>query len=467
MDRKRGIALADTPGDGDSPTKRQRVGEHRAEHFGSRASNDCRFVPLETDSSQFSPLDHGSGKVFSSDSYDLDSDSSASPTHGGKRHSRALFRAHTINEMLTGIAEPTVDQGEESECEDFVNDIVNNHPEYTWKGDSSDRSQLGKRALVKQLLRKQGDEMFVRHEEHPENPGRQWNNTHAVRTDDTSKGLRLLHLSTETGSAGSPSDGLTQHDPPVSHTGPDQSELEQGTEITISAKFRLDVETLVCIPTSELSTSVDVSTGFSLIYVHPNTALSLSATMDPKFLDTTAALEKFLSDLGNCDGQSPRLYVDLEGNNLSRNGTLSLVTILRRDYTRARCLHYRRWTQSYAESSSSENPVTHGCIPRRTTGAYLRLSKVPLSDRVWLICHSLRESLAAENEAGAVVHPVPGRADGVRVLGAEHPNGHPSLRIGNNLITGMLQIDMTPITPSVEISFVCSDCHDDESNDEN
>ncbi|KAK0252682.1 hypothetical protein LTS00_018344, partial [Friedmanniomyces endolithicus] len=79
----------------------------------------------------------------------------------------------------------------------------------------------------------------------------------------------------------------------------------------------------------------------------------------------------------------------------------------------------------------------------------------------------LRESLAAENEAGAVVHPVPGRADGVRVLGAEHPNGHPSLRIGNNLITGMLQIDMTPITPSVEISFVCSDCHDDESNDEN
>ncbi|KAK1048053.1 hypothetical protein LTR74_017615 [Friedmanniomyces endolithicus] len=50
--------------------------------------------------------------------------------------------------------------------------------------------------------------------------------------------------------------------------------------------------------------------------------------MDPKFLDTTAKLEKFLSDLGNCDGQPPRLYVDLEGNNLSRNGTLSLVTIL-------------------------------------------------------------------------------------------------------------------------------------------
>ncbi|KAK0853121.1 hypothetical protein LTS02_012054 [Friedmanniomyces endolithicus] len=50
--------------------------------------------------------------------------------------------------------------------------------------------------------------------------------------------------------------------------------------------------------------------------------------MEPKFLDTTAALEKFLSDLGDCDGHPPKLYVDLEGNNLSRKGTLSLVTIL-------------------------------------------------------------------------------------------------------------------------------------------
>ncbi|KAK1807188.1 hypothetical protein LTR12_018469, partial [Friedmanniomyces endolithicus] len=103
MDRKRGIALVDTPGDGDSPTKRQRVDEHRAEHLGTRASNEGRFVPLETDSSQFSPLDHRGGKVFSSDSHELDSDSSAPPTHG----------------------EPTVDTAAESECEDFLNDIVN------------------------------------------------------------------------------------------------------------------------------------------------------------------------------------------------------------------------------------------------------------------------------------------------------------------------------------------------------
>ena len=47
------------------------------------------------------------------------------------------------------------------------------------------------------------------------------------------------------------------------------------------------------------------------------------------------------------------------------------------------------------------------------------------------------------------------------------PMGNPSLRIGNNLITRMLQIDMTAIAPSAEILFVCSDCHDDESNDGN
>ncbi|KAK1081309.1 hypothetical protein LTR33_004793 [Friedmanniomyces endolithicus] len=103
MDRKRGIALVDAPGDGDSPTKRQRGDGDRTEHFGTRASNEGRFVPLETDSSQISPLDHRGGKVFSSDSYELDSDSSAPPTHG----------------------KPTVVTAAESECEDLLNDMVN------------------------------------------------------------------------------------------------------------------------------------------------------------------------------------------------------------------------------------------------------------------------------------------------------------------------------------------------------
>ncbi|KAK0822588.1 hypothetical protein LTR03_018106, partial [Friedmanniomyces endolithicus] len=194
------------------------------------------------------------------DSHELDSDSSAPPTHG----------------------EPTVDTAAESECEDFLNDIVNGDvtpvrydPAFAAtpntlkrKRDSSDRSELGKRALVKPLLRRRGNEGDVPHEKHPENPARQCNDTVAVGKDDTSKGLRFLHLSTGTASAGSLSDGLTQHDPPVSHAGgalpdqnlsPDQSEVERGTEITLSAKFRLDVESLVCIPTSELSTRVDVS----------------------------------------------------------------------------------------------------------------------------------------------------------------------------------------------------------------
>lgn len=50
--------------------------------------------------------------------------------------------------------------------------------------------------------------------------------------------------------------------------------------------------------------------------------------MEPGFLDTPAALGNFLSRLGDCDGQPPRFYMDLEGNNLSRLGTLSLITIL-------------------------------------------------------------------------------------------------------------------------------------------
>ncbi|KAK3076068.1 hypothetical protein LTR53_000008 [Teratosphaeriaceae sp. CCFEE 6253] len=259
MDRKRGIAFVDRLGDSDSPTKRQRVDEDRVVHFGARASNEGRFVPLETDSSQFSSLDHRGGKVFSSDSYELDSDSSAPPRDG----------------------EPNMGTAAESECEDFLNDIVNgdvtlarNEPAFTAtsntlkrKRDSSDRSELGKRALVKPLFRMRGNEGDVPHEKHLENPAQQCNDTLAVGQDDSSKGLRILHLSTETASAGSPSDGLTQHDPPVSHASralpyqnvsPDQSELERGTEIILSAKFRLDVESLVRNLRSELPTRVDV-----------------------------------------------------------------------------------------------------------------------------------------------------------------------------------------------------------------
>ncbi|PNS14386.1 hypothetical protein CAC42_6899 [Sphaceloma murrayae] len=46
------------------------------------------------------------------------------------------------------------------------------------------------------------------------------------------------------------------------------------------------------------------------------------------FLDSTTAMQQFLDDLGDCDNQPPRLFVDLEGNNLSRHGTVSLITIL-------------------------------------------------------------------------------------------------------------------------------------------
>ncbi|KAF2218186.1 ribonuclease H-like domain-containing protein, partial [Elsinoe ampelina] len=45
-------------------------------------------------------------------------------------------------------------------------------------------------------------------------------------------------------------------------------------------------------------------------------------------IDSTTALAQFLDGLGECDGQPPRFYMDCEGNNLSRQGTLSLLTIL-------------------------------------------------------------------------------------------------------------------------------------------
>ncbi|KAK1020793.1 hypothetical protein LTS16_026892 [Friedmanniomyces endolithicus] len=120
MDRKRGIAFIDRLRDGDSPNKSRRLDEHRAEHFGTRASNEGRSVPLET--AQYAEALVAMQTLCKAnctvqDSYELDSVVSGTL--------RALFRAHTLNEMLTRIAEPTVDTAAESECEDFLNDIVN------------------------------------------------------------------------------------------------------------------------------------------------------------------------------------------------------------------------------------------------------------------------------------------------------------------------------------------------------
>lgn len=45
-------------------------------------------------------------------------------------------------------------------------------------------------------------------------------------------------------------------------------------------------------------------------------------------IDTASALQAFLTDLPTDTNGQPSLYVDLEGNDLSRHGTLSLITIL-------------------------------------------------------------------------------------------------------------------------------------------
>jgi exonuclease 3'-5' domain-containing protein 1 len=49
--------------------------------------------------------------------------------------------------------------------------------------------------------------------------------------------------------------------------------------------------------------------------------------MDVIMIDTATALQSFLDDLP-LDSDQPHLFVDLEGNNLSRHGTLSLITVL-------------------------------------------------------------------------------------------------------------------------------------------
>ena len=50
--------------------------------------------------------------------------------------------------------------------------------------------------------------------------------------------------------------------------------------------------------------------------------------MKSELVNTSPILKSFLDGLNDIEGEPPSLYVDLEGNNLSRVGTLSLVTIL-------------------------------------------------------------------------------------------------------------------------------------------
>ena len=49
--------------------------------------------------------------------------------------------------------------------------------------------------------------------------------------------------------------------------------------------------------------------------------------MESVLVDTVASLQSFLESLPLSSGKRPDLYVDLEGDDLCRQGTLSLVTI--------------------------------------------------------------------------------------------------------------------------------------------
>lgn len=50
--------------------------------------------------------------------------------------------------------------------------------------------------------------------------------------------------------------------------------------------------------------------------------------MEAEIIDYPSTLKTFIDHLPYYRGQEPSLYIDLEGNNLSRKGALSLVTIL-------------------------------------------------------------------------------------------------------------------------------------------
>lgn len=50
--------------------------------------------------------------------------------------------------------------------------------------------------------------------------------------------------------------------------------------------------------------------------------------MEPQMIDLKLALKTFIDDLPHCKDPIPSLYINLEGDNLSREGTLSLITLL-------------------------------------------------------------------------------------------------------------------------------------------
>ena len=60
---------------------------------------------------------------------------------------------------------------------------------------------------------------------------------------------------------------------------------------------------------------------------HPISYHPKNAKMEVEMIDTATALTSFLDGLPQASAQ-PNLFIDLEGNNLSRHGTLSMITIL-------------------------------------------------------------------------------------------------------------------------------------------
>ena len=63
---------------------------------------------------------------------------------------------------------------------------------------------------------------------------------------------------------------------------------------------------------------------------HPRTQFTAPNLYSQVFVDTRAALMDMLSELNLSTTVPPHLFIDLQGNNLSRHGTISILTVLDR-----------------------------------------------------------------------------------------------------------------------------------------
>lgn len=86
--------------------------------------------------------------------------------------------------------------------------------------------------------------------------------------------------------------------------------------------------------------------------------------MEVEMIDTVPALKTFLDGLPLSNAQ-PNLFIDLEGDNLSRHGTLSLITVLVEPRHTVHLVDvHTLGQQAFSIASTNGTGKTHHGIPR-------------------------------------------------------------------------------------------------------